>query len=117
MGLTADGITSDGEVELDIKMQEASEPEEIHEADDIGMEISQAESVEDGKLMEGVEKKQGARRKPIRSLVAGASNKMKTAQMLVSKRQVPKTGGRQGDNSKQGEDKGPLNPKQASSKN
>ncbi|CAH8392585.1 unnamed protein product [Eruca vesicaria subsp. sativa] len=67
--------------------------------------------------MAGFEKKQGTRRKPLRPLVAGASNKMKTAQMMASKRQVAKTGSRQGDNSKQGEEKGSLNPKQGPAKN
>lgn len=91
---------SDEEIEEDVRMQDVV-------ADDLD-EKKHMEDAEGREQVTGeVEKRQGTRRKVLKpSLATGASNKMKLAQLVASKRTVAKAGIRHGDHSKQVEEKG-----------
>lgn len=95
----------DGETEGDANMQEAATEEldgekDVEEEDD-GKEKATGET----------EKRQGGRRRLLKpALATGASNKLKMAKMVINKRMAAKTGSRQGDHSKQVEEKGTSNP-------
>lgn len=95
----------DGETEGDANMQEAA-TEELNGERDV--------EEEDGKEKANgeVEKRQGGRRRLLKPVLAtGTSTKLKMAQMMFNKRMAAKTGSRQGDHSKQVEEKGTSNPK------
>ncbi|WZZ20764.1 hypothetical protein YC2023_122151 [Brassica napus] len=63
-------------------------------------------------ITEEVEKRQGIRKKAVKtSMGVAASNKLKMAQLVAAKRSVAKPGIRHGDNSTQGEEKGTSGPK------
>ncbi|CAH8390698.1 unnamed protein product [Eruca vesicaria subsp. sativa] len=102
-----DGIqqVSDGDFDGDTKMHEF--------ASDVLEEENEVEERE-GKnnSTDEAAKRHGLRRKPTKAtMAAGASNKLKMAQMLANKLPVTKAGMRHGDHTKQAEDKGPLNRK------
>ncbi|KAL0726014.1 hypothetical protein Bca4012_022107 [Brassica carinata] len=125
----------DGDEVLDnignIELQDKVEKVEIQEED--FQDLTDGEMEENGTILlagnsmvgnekekgvEEVEKKQGARKKGLKPLAVGGNTKLRMVQALMSprKRNAAKIGSRQGEQSKQAEEKGAPNSKAGSSK-
>ncbi|KAG2304726.1 hypothetical protein Bca52824_033377 [Brassica carinata] len=96
---------SDGETEEDARMLD------VMTGDLEGEKVVEGEEGKD-RVAGDVARRNGPRKKPLKQVTgAGASYKMKMAQIKTSKRPAAKPGIRHGDYSKQVEDKGTSNPK------
>lgn len=118
-------VDNNGKEDVDNDLQALTD-EEMEEEVRTGEETT--EILEEKKGDKGIEGKpmvpgevanrQGARKKaPKPAAGAGASNKLKMAQLVNAKRPVAKSRIRHGEPSMQMEDKGPSNPKQDNAKN
>ncbi|KAL0742867.1 hypothetical protein Bca4012_084380 [Brassica carinata] len=102
---------SDGETEEDVRMLD------VMTGDLEGEKVVEGKEGKD-RVAGDVARRNGPRKKPLKQVTgAGASNKMKMAQIMTSKRPAAKPGIRYGDYSKQVEDKGTSNPKYEPAKN